>query len=186
MLNCFGYSILRKPMALVAVCAALLIASPVHAALTLTLTPEAVVSQSGQRLTFLATLTNTGSESTSLLGAAGNFDMVGVTWDDNDFLNNLPATLSANDIYTGDLFVDILLGVPEGVTTGTYSIQGESISDPFLEGSDNVAITILEDPVTVPEPTTLTLVGSLVVGASLLRLRHPSSMAFIKRIKQAS
>jgi len=170
----------KRPLAssfvLTAALASALLAAPTRqarAALTLSLTPNVLTAAPGSLLSFSALLQNTGAESVSLTGAGSNItgpSMTALTFDDTDFLNNLPLALAANATYTRNLFVTVASNAPLGVYTGTYTVDGEGATSatPF-SGSASARITIAQAPAQViPEPgsASLLLIGLATFGGT--------------------
>ncbi|MGC4044816.1 MAG: PEP-CTERM sorting domain-containing protein [Armatimonas sp.] len=135
------------------------------AQLTLTFNPTAFPSvASGQQLTILATLTNLTSETVDLdvgtaTGTVTGPGSPGITWEDADFVLNLPDFLASGASYSANLFLNVEATAPIGTYFASYEVAGtgRTTSDPY--SGEAFAEIVVDTQVAIPEPSTLLLVG---------------------------
>ena len=156
-----------------AVLACVFAQNPANAALTLTLTPANSNLLSGDSTTLTAKLTNTGSDSVSLLGTSGSTngaDPTTFTIDASNFEGNLPFTLAAFEAYTGTIVANFATNAPVGDYSLDYGVDGQGTS--LYHAEDLAKFHVGAIPVVVPESATLPLFAALIVPAFMLRRKR--------------
>jgi hypothetical protein len=149
-----------------------LIATQAKAQLTLTFNPTTFPSAlPGQTLTIQAVLTNLTPETVSLdVGTSGGSIIgpgsPGMTWNDTNFITNLPDFLDVGASYSANFDINIEPTAPAGLYTATYNVSGTGQSTATTyDASAFALITLIEGGSSIPEPCTLAL---LVMGSSLV------------------
>lgn len=131
---------------------------------------------SGTTLTFDATLTNLTSSPIFLNGDTSTTGSLNLTVSDNPFLNNAPLSLASGA--SSGPFAIFTVTIAPGTLPGAYSLNGFTIlgglsgSDFNPIGSANFTVDVLSP---VPEPGTMLLVGSGLVGLAI-RLRRKKEL----------
>lgn len=140
---------------------------PAQAQLTLTFLPTTFPNAlPGQQLTIQATLTNLTGELVDLGTAGGSVvgpGAPGITWEDTDFILNLPNTLANGASYSANLYLDVEPAAPDGEYTTTYTLTGVGQTTTDNYDATAFALVIINSGGggggIVPEPTTLALMG---------------------------
>jgi hypothetical protein len=126
----------------------------------------------GGTLSFVATITNLGSETVYLNG-----DTLAVTsplgYDDSPFFFNFPPSLSSGDSTTAELFtITVPGGTPYDLYTGSFVMLGGGDGSSQLQlGSVDFNVNV-SDVNPVPEPGAFLLMGTGLLGfAGVVRQR---------------
>ncbi len=168
------HSHLRTALCLTGVAFALAPITGASAALILTLTPAQMNVMPGDTGTITATLTNTGTDTVSVLGTSNSLNgpsPASFTLDASDFENNLPFTLAASEAYTGSMLAAFTVDAPVGDYSLNYAVDGQGTDSYHAEKTVNFHAGLVT--VTVPEPSTgLLLVGLLLPTTTYLRRRR--------------
>jgi hypothetical protein len=149
-------------VALLAVLPAVANADPV----TLTL-PSSVSVSAGGSVTVIGTIANAGAPAFNISSWSINLSNVLLTFDDSAFFNS-PLVLNAAESYGPVAFFDIFANVAlaPGSYLGTFTVfddvSGASVTSTF---------TIQVQPAAVPEPVSLSLLGTGLGGLYLARRR---------------
>lgn len=134
----------------------------------------------GQLLTIQATLTNLTGEIVDLdVGTAGGSIIgpgaPGLTWDDADFVINLPDFLADGASYNANLYLNVEAIAPVGDYTATYELVGIGRTTATSYDASAFALITVIDPggggggEIIPEPSPVALIG---LGGSLLLIKR--------------
>jgi len=140
----------------------------------ISLSQSTLSGTAGSTLVFDATLTNLSTSTVFLNGDTSSTSSLLLTVNDNPFLNNAPLSLAAGaSSGTFEIF-DVIIAA--GIAPGVYTLNDFTIlggvggSDLTPVGSATFTVDVLSP---VPEPGTLVLVGSGLIG---LVIRHRKGM----------
>jgi PEP-CTERM motif len=128
---------------------------------------------SGSTLTFDVSLTNLTSSTIFLNGAAATTSSSSLVMNDNPFLTNAPISLAAGassgPFAASTVFISP--GTPPGsFSANTFSVLGGSQTSFDVIGSTGFSVQVSADPSPAPEPGSLVLLGSGVLGIGLKSL----------------
>lgn len=143
---------------------------------TFSLDPATQSAVHGDTLTFNGTV-SLSSDATApvyLTGDSITWNVVGLTPDDIGFWINFPTFLNPGDTFTGELFtVTVDPGMPDGVYTGTFELQGGSVEGAQdVLGAPGFEVDVTSPSAETPEPSSLMLLVSGLAGlAGTLRRR---------------
>lgn len=128
----------------------LFVSSALQAQIYLSLTPADNSVHAGDRLQLTGRLVNNTADTYFLTGSSGNVGggSTDLVWDDLDFFNAMPSSLSPGDFYENNLYLDVVPDAPENVLTATYTVTAE-----FGEPPTPINITSSVRVAVVPSPT---------------------------------
>jgi hypothetical protein len=137
--------------------------------LTVSLDTTSLVGAPGTAVTFSGTILNASGVEVFLNGAGGSLSSSELTLDLTPFFTLTPLSLLDGGSYTGDIFSIAISNVAlPGDYFGTFTIQGGADSGTFdTVGSADFQVTVA-DIAPVPEPSSLTLFGSICLVLAVL------------------
>jgi hypothetical protein len=145
------------------------LSSPVSAQVYLNLTPVENDVRPGDRLQITGRLVNNTAETYFLTGGSGTItggSNTDLNWDDLDFQNSLPVSLSPGAFYENFLYLDAAPDAPESDFTALYTVTAE-FGDPAVpvDISSSVRVHI------TPAPSSSLILACGLVGIWGMRRR---------------
>ncbi len=137
------------------------------------LSQSTLTGAAGTTLTFDATLTNLSSSTIFLNGDSYTTVSPSLTVSVNPFLSNAPLSLAAGA--SGGAFAIFTVTIAPSLAPGVYSLNdftiigGLSGTDFNVLGSTNFTVDVVSATSVVPEPASLVLVGTGLLGLVMKR-----------------
>ncbi len=137
------------------------------------LSQSTLTGAAGTTLTFDATLTNLSSSTIFLNGDSYTTVSPSLTVSVNPFLSNTPLSLAAGA--SGGAFAIFTVTIAPSLAPGVYSLNdftiigGLSGTDFNVLGSTNFTVDVVSATSVVPEPASLVLVGTGLLGLVMKR-----------------
>lgn len=126
------------------------ISSALQAQIFLSLTPSDNYVHPGDRLQITGRLVNNTADTYFLTGGSGTItggNGTDLTWDDLDFQNNSPLSLSPGDFYENSLYLDVAPDAPENVFSAIYTVTAEFGQTPTpVNISSSMRVTVVPSP----------------------------------------
>jgi uncharacterized protein YjdB len=136
---------------------------------TMTLDSSSQSGGAGQTLTFDVTITDTDADVSTI---NLDWDSINFGLPTTDFFGNTPFFLTPGQSWGDDELFSVFIpfGTATGVYSGTYDIFGDNNdgSDPYVVSSANFDVTV------TPEPGTLLLLATGLLGLALTGRRRSS------------
>jgi len=145
----------------------------VHADVIFNLDNPIQTSLPGGTVTFTGTLFNNDTVDVFLNGASADLPYAELSVDFTDFFTLVPLSLSAGGSYSGPILdVDVTNAAVPGDYFGSFTIQGGADGAAIDDlATENFQVTVAEAVTTVPEPSTVILLASALLGLVLFQQR---------------
>ena len=161
---------LKTAVLAIAAASLLAYAQNAKAQLGFKLSPSSSITQRGNQVTLVGTLTNATLESFDLTSTAGSITGgagTDLSLDENDFVSSLPTTFLPGDVYSGNLYIDVAPDAALTDYTVIYSILGvHDTSGADFSVTSTARVTVNS---TVPAPSSLLALGC-GLGGTLLQV----------------
>ncbi len=157
---------------LVSIALLLCLSSPAHADLIFNLDSPHFFGLTGSTIDISGTLLNPDFDPVFLNTASGGLTSADLDFDLTNFFTVVPRSLSFGDSYAGAIF-GIIIGpqAQPGDYFGSFTIQGGVDENAFGDlATQNFQISVT-GPTSVPEPSTLVLLATGMLGLFVLRRR---------------
>lgn len=166
---------MKLKMVIAAAALALLGATSAHAQLSITLDSPVQDATAPSFVTFSGLITNIGDDPITIVGDSLSAPAgVGIDLPQSDLvIGNFPITLGPDDSFYGDWLFG--LDIPASQTasfSGTYAVLGEDLQGNPLDPFSTDYTVNIQGGGQVPEPGTMALLVSGLVGGSLFLVRR--------------